>query len=110
MPKNYPKLAINWLKNQLKSVLIRYYNYPEGKYISEFLRGLEKDFVKFVMKLFGYGLVSFLFLFGLLMVFPILHRFILLGTSPLTTFLVIFLLGLIVLVIQQVYEWKRSVM
>ena len=91
---------VNWLKNQLKSYLTQYHDYPTEKYVGEFLKLLTKDIVHVLEQIFLYGLTAYFSLFGLLMVFQDLHSIIKLGTSFLESFTVIFLLGLIVIAIK----------
>ncbi len=97
-----------WLFNQLNYYLHTYHNF-EG-YVDKPLKALWKDLVIALERMVGYGTVAFFSLFGLHMAFPPLRKYISLGSNWYESITLIFLLGLIMLVIKQSYEWKRGVM
>jgi len=99
------KNPINWLKNQLKSYLIRYHNYPTENYITPFSMNLEKDIVNIIEQIIGYGIVFYLFLFGLVKIFPFLN--IKLGNSISGSFIILLFVGLIATTIRQIIGGVR---
>ena len=95
---------IKWGKIRLNSYLIQFNDY-QGEYLDKFLKNLTKDIIQNLQSILGYGIVMFLVLFGLTMIFPILQSFIWLGKGYFII-AVIFVLGLTTLVVKQIYEWK----
>lgn len=107
MADNYLLMPVNWFKTQLKSYLMYYHDYPTENYIVPFLRELWKALVVIMEKIVFFGITSFLMLFCLTTIFPILNNYVKLGTSPLKITIMVLMLGLTVLVVKQVLEWKR---
>lgn len=109
MAKNPFKIAKKYIKTQLKSYLIEFHDFPEEKYVSEFLDIFFKVCINILEEIIKMGLFAYLFLYGLSFVFG-LSKFIYLGLNFLDSIRAILLLGLIVVSIKEIYKWKRGLM
>ena len=97
---------INWLKNQLKSYLITYHDYPTEKYLDDFVNVFIKDFINAIEQIFCYGFLLYLSLFGLSMFIPSIQNIFWLGTMKISyIFAIIFTLGLTILLVKQSVIW-----
>ena len=107
---NSKKIGSNWLNNHLKAYLIRYHDFPTDRYISEFTKAFKKDFILILEKIILDGAISYFSLYTITKIFIYTQSVIWLGEKFWHAPLIILGLGLIVVSIRQIYEWKRNQM
>ncbi len=97
----------NTLKNSFIN-FVRYFYDPNLQYASHLKTKWIKSLIPLILDIFLNGLVYYIGFFGIVFIFPKLSPFIFLGNTFLQIISVIFLIGIIIWVFEERYEYFRG--
>jgi len=94
------------VKKLLLKFVRKFYN-PDLQYIDALIEDWQKKSVQFIVWIVFNGIVFYLFLFGLILIIPLLSNYIFLGSSYWIPIIVLFL-GIMLWFVEELYKFFRK--